>query len=126
MAVIYEYPSSDADRPAEGGLDRRLDLLGILAKQRLQVNVDDIPEVAKLRPVRTTKLNGLRLGQTVGNVEETFMGEDKSTHPLGSHSRSTCQLRPWACLQARTPAVGATSPRMLYFCELSITRRHPA
>jgi hypothetical protein len=38
------------------------------------------------------------VAQAVGKFERTFMGEDEAMHPLGSHSRSTCQLRPWACL----------------------------
>jgi hypothetical protein len=95
MAVIEEsYPRRVGK--SRVGLDRHLDLLGVPVQQRLQVDLDDIAAVPK--PATSTLSDEFRMVQAVGNVEETFMGEDKATHPSALHSRSLCQ-----CCQQDVP-----------------------
>jgi hypothetical protein len=82
------------NRSAEGGLDRRLDLLGVPVQQRLQVDLDDVAVMTEPTSIRFILSDEFRMVQAVGNVEETFMGEDEATHPSASHSRDPCQLLP--------------------------------
>jgi hypothetical protein len=68
-----------------------LDLLGILVKQCLQVDLDDVAVVAE--PIRPAASDELRVAQAVGKFERTFMGEDEATHTSASHARHRCQPR---------------------------------
>jgi hypothetical protein len=70
MAVIYdEYHPTRTGQPRVG-LDRRLDLLGILAKQRLEVDLDDVIIIAKSNSIWSAQVDELCVVQTAGNVED--------------------------------------------------------
>jgi hypothetical protein len=71
------------------------------------VDLDDIAVVLKPKPATSTLLDEFRMVQAVGNVEETFMGEDKATHPSALHSRSLYQ-----CCQQDVPGEWQQQPEI--------------
>ena len=99
--------TSQREQTCRGGLDRRLDLLGVPVQQRLQVDEDDVAVMTEPTPVRFILSDEFRMVQAVGNVEETFMGEDQATHPSASHSRSLCQ-----CCQQDVPGEWQQQPEI--------------
>lgn len=58
-----------------GRLGLRLDLLGVLVKQCLQVDLDDVAIVAEPEPIRPAAADDLRVAEAVGKFERTFMGD---------------------------------------------------